>query len=257
MRLVVVTLFPGLIESYLSQGIVGRAAHRGLFTTELVDPRLFTEDRHRTVDDVPFGGGAGMVMKAEPLARAIESVEPVARRILLTPTGAPFRQVDAERLSRLDSVLFVCGRYEGIDGRVVEQLIDEEVSIGDFVVSGGELGALVVIDALVRLLPGALGNEDSAVHETFTSGLLEHAHYPRPAVWRGHAVPEVLLSGHHAEIERWRRRESLRLTAARRPDLLSRVLLSGEERRYVDALLKREESNDERPDGGREPSAAE
>ncbi len=252
MRLVVVTLFPGLIEGYLSQGIVGRAAARGLFTTTLVDPRAFTEDRHRTVDDVPFGGGAGMVMKPEPLARAIDSVEPVATRVLLSPTGRPFRQADAERFAKLGAVMCVCGRYEGIDRRVIDSHIDEELSIGDFVLSGGELGALVIIDAVVRLLPGALGNEQSAVHETFTSGLLEHAHYTRPAEWRGVSVPDVLLSGHHAEIERWRRRESLRLTAERRPELLNQVNLSGEERRFVDALLSVRSTNDERPDGGRE-----
>ncbi len=140
MRLVVVTLFPGLIEGYLSQGIVGRAAARGLFTTTLVDPRAFTEDRHRTVDDVPFGGGAGMVMKPEPLARAIDSVEPVATRVLLSPTGRPFRQADAERFARLGSVMCVCGRYEGIDRRVIDSHIDEELSIGDFVLSGGGAG---------------------------------------------------------------------------------------------------------------------
>jgi tRNA (guanine37-N1)-methyltransferase len=183
-----------------------------------------------------------MVMKAEPVALAIDSAGPVERRIVLSPGGRPLRQDDVKRLAGLSSLLLLCGRYEGVDDRVVQACVDEEVSLGDFVLSGGELGALCVIDAVVRLLPGALGNAESAEHESFSHGLLEHPHYTRPATWRGAPVPEVLLSGHHAEIERWRRRESLRRTALRRPELLSGVELSPEERRFIDALLVNEES---------------
>lgn len=242
MRFVLVSLFPTMLEAYLAEGIVGRARTRGVFTADLIDPRNFTTDRHRTVDDVPFGGGAGMVMKAEPVAQAIESAGPVTRRILLSPTGRTFTQRDAETLSKMNAVLLLCGRYEGIDGRVVERYIDDEISLGDFVLSGGELAALSIVDAVVRLLPGTLGNVESAAHESFSHGLLEHAHYTRPAIWRDVPVPEVLLSGHHAEIERWRRRESLRRTALRRPELLKNVSLSPEERRFIDALLVHEES---------------
>jgi tRNA (guanine37-N1)-methyltransferase len=242
MRFVVVTLFPGVVDAYLGEGIVGRARTRGIFSTTLIDPRTFTTDKHRTVDDVPFGGGAGMVMKPEPVAQAIESAGPVARRIMLSPGGRPLTQADVQRYAALDSLLLLCGRYEGIDDRVVKRFVDEEVSLGDFVLSGGELAGLCILDAVVRLLPGALGNVESAAHESFSHGLLEHPHYTRPAEWRGEAVPEVLLSGHHAEIERWRRRESLRRTAMRRPEMLHNVELAPDERRFVDALLVNEES---------------
>lgn len=240
MRFVLVTLFPGVVETYLAESIVGRARARGLFTADLIDPRAFTTDRHRTVDDVPFGGGAGMVMKAEPLALAIDSAGPVSRRVLLSPGGRPFHQADAEAFARLESLLLVCGRYEGIDERVVERYVDDEISLGDFVLTGGELAALCVVDSVVRLLPGALGNAESAVHESFSHGLLEHPHYTRPSVWRDVAVPEVLLSGHHAEIERWRRRESVLRTAKRRPELLKNVELTSEERKLTDAITVKE-----------------
>lgn len=242
MRFSIVTLFPGIIDAYLNEGIVGRARTRGLFESACIDPRSFTTDRHRTVDDVPFGGGAGMVMKAEPVALAIESAGPVGRRVMLTPGGRTFTQRDAVALAGLDSVLLLCGRYEGIDERVLSTFVDDELSLGDFVLSGGELAALCVVDAVVRLIPGALGNAESAAHESFTHGLLEHPHFTRPANWRGVEVPEVLLSGHHAEIDRWRRRESIRRTALRRPELLKTVELTPEERRFVDALMVHEES---------------
>lgn len=242
MRVAVVTLFPGAVEAYLEVGVVGRARAKGLFSADLIDPRAFTTDRHRTVDDVPFGGGAGMVMKAEPVALAIESAGPMAKRILLSPGGRPFTQALAASYAALDSLMLICGRYEGIDDRVVGQYVDEEVSLGDFVLSGGELAALCMVDAIVRLLPGALGNAESAVNESFSHGLLEHPHYTRPAEWRGLPVPEVLLSGHHAEIERWRRRESLKRTALRRPELLQTVELTSDERRFVAELLVNEES---------------
>lgn len=242
MRFVVVTLFPGVVEAYLNEGIVGRARARGLFSATTVDPRTYTSDRHRTVDDVPFGGGAGMVMKPEPVAQAIEAAGPVTRRVLLSPGGRPLTQADVQVFAGYESILLLCGRYEGIDDRVVQRFIDEEVSLGDFVLSGGELAGLCLVDAVVRLLPGALGNAESAENESFSHGLLEHPHYTRPADWRDEGVPEVLLSGHHAEIDRWRRRESIRRTAMRRPEMLQNVELTPDERRFVDALLVKEES---------------
>ena len=220
MRISVATLFPDLITRYMGEGVVGRALDRGLFSLDVVDFRDFTEDRYRTVDDVPFGGGAGMVLKPEPVARAIESVGPVERRILLSPSGRPFRQADAMAWSQLSSVLLVCGRYEGIDHRIRAHFIDETVSIGDYVLSGGELGALVVLDATLRQVPGVLGNAESVRHESFSGDVLEHPHYTRPAQWRGWSVPDVLLSGHHARIDGWRRQRSVERTAELRPDLL-------------------------------------
>lgn len=219
-RIIVLTLFPEVVRGYVSAGVIGRAIQRGQASVEAVDIRDFTTDRHRSADDVPFGGGAGMVMKPEPVARAIESVGPVGKRVFVTPAGRPFTQADAQEWSQLDSLLLLCGRYEGVDERVVEGYIDESVSIGDYVISGGELAALVVADATLRLVPGVLGNAESAENESFSAGLLEHPHYTRPATWRGEAVPEVLLSGHHARIAEWRHRESMRRTARRRPDLL-------------------------------------
>ena len=220
MRVSIATLFPDLITQYLSEGVLGRALNRGIFALDTVDFRAFTEDRYRTVDDVPFGGGTGMVLKPEPVARAIESVGAVDRRILLSPSGRPFRQADAEAWSKLGSLLLVCGRYEGIDQRIRAHFIDETVSIGDYVLSGGELGALVVLDATLRLVPGVLGNAASVRDESFASGLLEHPHYTRPAQWRGWSVPEGLLSGHHARINGWRQERALNRTAEIRPDLL-------------------------------------
>jgi tRNA (guanine37-N1)-methyltransferase len=243
-RFVVVTIFPQMFEGYLSQSIVGRALSKGHASVDFVDPRDFTTDRHRSVDDVPFGGGAGMVMKPEPLARALESIGAVDRRVLMTPTGRPFRQADAETWAGLESVVLVCGRYEGVDERVCRRLIDDEVSIGDFVMTGGELGALVVMDSTIRLLPGVLGNSASAASESFSEGLLEHPHYTRPAEWRGEAVPEVLLSGHHARIAEWRRRASIERTAQRRPDLLAAAALKEDERRLAEQIAG--ETEDER-----------
>ncbi len=222
MRISVATLFPGLITQYLGEGVLGRALDRGLFSLNLVDFRDFTEDRYRTVDDVPFGGGAGMVLKPEPVARAIESVGPVERTVLLSPSGRPFCQADAVEWAQLSSMLLVCGRYEGIDDRIRTHFIDETVSIGDYVLSGGELGALVVVDATLRQVPGVLGNAESVQHESFSDDVLEHPHYTRPAQWRGWSVPDVLLSGHHARIDGWRRQRSLERTAELRPDLLQK-----------------------------------
>lgn len=229
-RYTVLTLFPGIVDGYIAEGVIGRAVRRGIASVDAIDIRNSTTDKYRSVDDVPFGGGAGMVMKPEPIARAIESVGPVGRRIMLAPGGRPFCQADAEAWAQEDSLLLLCGRYEGIDARIEAEFIDDVVSIGDYVLSGGELAALVVIDAVMRLLPGVLGNADSARHESYTSGLLEHPHYTRPAEWRGIAVPPVLLSGHHANIAAWRRAESIKRTACLRPDLLLSAPLSDAER---------------------------
>lgn len=248
-RYTVLTLFPEIIRAYTEVGVVGRAVKRGLATVDTVDIRDFTDDRHRSVDDVPFGGGAGMVMKPEPVARAIEHVGQVDARILLTPSGRPFAQADARRWAACGSLLFLCGRYEGVDGRVAQRYIDDEVSIGDYVLSGGELAALVVIDAVMRLVPGVLGNAESAEHESFSSGLLEHPHYTRPAEWRGMAVPPVLLSGHHGQIETWRRAKALLRTARFRPDMLASVDLTVAERTRLLDRASRTEPEDEENDG--------
>lgn len=240
-RYAVLTIFPEVIHAYAQVGVIGRALKKGLAQLDVVDIRDFTEDRHRSVDDVPFGGGAGMVMKPEPVARAIESVGEGAHRVMLSPAGRPFTQADAQRWLAHDALVFLCGRYEGIDDRVIERYVDEQVSIGDYVLSGGELAALVLLDATLRLRPGVLGNAESAVHESFSAGLLEHPHYTRPAVWRGEAVPPVLLSGHHAQVEAWRREQALLRTAQFRPDLFASVELTPAEReRILDRISRGE-----------------
>jgi tRNA (guanine37-N1)-methyltransferase len=240
----VVTIFPGMIAGPTSDGIVGRAASAGLVRIETHDLRRHTDDRHRTTDDSPFGGGPGMVMKAEPFFRAVDAIgaRPGERRtvVVLSPRGAPFDQARAARYATLDRLVLLCGRYEGIDERVREGLGAEEVSVGDFVLTGGEVAALAVIEATVRLLPGALGDEGSAGADSFSDGVLDFPHYTRPAVVRGQAVPEVLLSGDHGRIQRWRRKEALRATRERRPELLRSAPLSADDR----ALLHEIESEE-------------
>lgn len=249
MKCSIITIFPEMFPGYLGESVIGRALKQGLATLECVDPRAFTTDRHRSVDDVPFGGGAGMVMKPEPLAKAIESVGPCDKKILLAPAGRTFTQADAWAWSQLDHITLVCGRYEGVDERVRDTLIDDVVSIGDYVLTGGEVAAMVILDAAIRLIPGVLGNADSLAQESHGGdGLLEHPHYTRPSDWRGRKVPEVLLSGHHARIEGWRRRASLERTARWRPDILNCVELTPEEARWV------EEAREENP--GETPLAA-
>ena len=223
----VVTLFEELVAGYLAGSILGRAQSAGLIEVAYRNPRDFTTDRHRSVDDGPFGGGAGMVMLPEPLALAVDDLRsvarPPARVVLLGPAGRPFDQEIAAEYAQLGSVALVCGRYEGVDERVAEHVVDEELSIGDYVITGGELGAMVVIDAVSRLLPGVLGNEQGPGEESFMGEpLLEHPQYTRPRSWRGHDVPDVLLSGHHAEIARWRRQQRVARTRERRPDLWAR-----------------------------------
>ncbi len=219
MKVSVITIFPEFFLSPLDISIVERAIASGALEVELVDLRDFTHDTHRTVDDAPFGGGAGMVMKIGPIAECLDSL-PAARRVVLTPAGVPLTQDHLDRWAEEDHMILLCGRYEGIDQRVTDHLMDEEVSLGDFVLAGGEVAALAVIEGLARLMPDVLGNPRSVEHESFRDGLLEEGQYTRPAEFRGWAVPEVLLSGNHAAIERWRHEERLRRTARVRPDML-------------------------------------
>ncbi|MBI4430166.1 MAG: tRNA (guanosine(37)-N1)-methyltransferase TrmD [Candidatus Omnitrophica bacterium] len=218
----VLTLFPGMFKGPLEESILKIAEKKGLVRIRIHDIRAYTTDRHKKADDKPFGGGPGMVMKAEPIFRAIEDIcDGPSRKIYLTPDGKPFTQSVAKRLSEEPRILLLCGHYEGVDQRVREHLMDEEISIGGFVMTGGEIPALCVIDALVRLVPGVLGNVASLDHESFNDGLLDYPHYTRPRAFRGHAVPEVLISGNHEEVEKWRRKQALQRTKNRRPDLLS------------------------------------
>jgi tRNA (guanine37-N1)-methyltransferase len=233
----VITIFPGMVEAVLAAGVIGRARERGLLDIRVRDLRDYTDDRHRTVDDVPYGGGPGMVMKPEPLWRAVEAVTqergPASAVVLMTPQGRPFTDAVAREMSRLERLIIICGRYEGVDERVAEALVTHEISIGDYVLTGGELPALVVLDAVTRLVPGVVGDAASVEADSFARGLLDHPHYTRPAEFRGRVVPDVLLSGHHAAIERWRREESVRRTAQRRPDLLEHAELTDDERRAI------------------------
>jgi tRNA (guanine37-N1)-methyltransferase len=240
----VVTIFPRMIEGPLTDGIVGRAQAAGLVRVATHDLREHTEDRHRTTDDAPFGGGPGMVMKAEPFFRAVEALGSAdgERRavVVLSPRGTPFRQTAAARYAALDRLVLLCGRYEGIDERVIEGLRAEEVSIGDFVLTGGEVAALAVIEAVVRLVPGALGDEASAAADSFSDGLLDHPHYTRPSVVRGLSVPGDLLTGDHGKIRLWRRKQALRATRERRPDLLDKAPLSAEDLRLLEEIASEE-----------------
>jgi tRNA (guanine37-N1)-methyltransferase len=223
MRFDVITIFPEIFRGVFEFGIIRRALEAKLIEINIHDLRDFTSDRHHMVDDRPFGGGAGMVMKPEPLFRAVEAIgydAPNLRVVLMSPQGRLFDQRMAERLSQDERLLLICGRYEGIDERVIETLVTEEISIGDYVLSGGEIPSMVVVDAVTRLLPGALGCEQSAEQDSFSSGLLDYPHYTRPAAYRGLKVPDILLSGHHAEIEKWRRQKALEKTLRCRPDLL-------------------------------------
>ncbi len=231
MRIDILTLFPEMFRGPLDASIVARAREQGIAQIELHNFRDWTTDKHRRVDDDPYGGGAGMVMKPEPLFAAVEAVqdeaEPAGRVVLLTPQGRLLTQEIVEELAEQPRLLLVCGRYEGFDERIREHLADDEISIGDYVLSGGEPAAIVLVEALVRRLPGALGSEESLDEESHTHGLLEYPHYTRPAEFRGWPVPDILLSGNHPEVAKWRRRQSLLRTAQRRPDLLSRALKNG------------------------------
>jgi tRNA (guanine37-N1)-methyltransferase len=234
-RVDVLTIFPEMLRSPLEHSILKRAQEFGKLEVRLIDIRAFSTDRHRMVDDMPYGGGAGMVMKPEPIFRAVEQLATdgddagPGRIILMTPQGEPFSQERARELAQEDHLVLLCGRYEGVDERVREHLVTDELSIGDYVLTGGELPALVVLDAVARLIPGVLGDEESPKHDSFTDDLLEYPHYTRPADFRGWTVPDVLLSGHHEEVDRWRRRQSLLRTLVRRPDLFRRHKLTEEE----------------------------
>ena len=232
MKIEVFSLLPEVMAPYLSASILGKAQETGLFEIDLHNIRDYSRDRHLTTDDEPYGGGGGMVMKPEPLFEAVETVLgnelAETRVVLLTPQGRPFTQAVARELAALPRLALICGRYEGVDERVREHLADDEISIGDYVLTGGELPALVVIDAVIRLLPGALGDEQATAHDSHSQGLLEGPHYTRPAEFRGWEVPEVLRSGDHARIAAWRREQSLRRTEERRPDLLKNMDLDSE-----------------------------
>lgn len=239
MKIWVLTLFPEMFQGPLSTSILKRAKEKGLFDYQLVNFRDFAKDRHRTVDDTPYGGGAGMVLKPEPVFAAVDSIMAQANscpyRILTTPQGEPFNQRLAKELAAKEELLFICGHYEGYDERI-RSLADREISIGDYVLTGGELATMVMIDAIVRLIPGALGDEQSAQNDSFSEGLLDYPQYTKPAVFRGLAVPEILLSGHHARIAAWRRRQALQRTAERRPDLFAKLDLTAEEREMLQQM---------------------
>ena len=242
MKIHILTLFPDMFAGPLAESIIGRAIDQGLVSIDVYNIRDYTRDKHRVVDDSPYGGGPGMVLKPEPVFEAVEAVRgdtevPV---ILLTPQGRLFNQRVAEELAGQGEIILICGHYEGVDERVREHLVTDEVSIGDYVLSGGEFAAMVVVDAVVRQLPGALGSEESVGDDSHSNGLLEYPQYTRPQSFRGWEVPQVLLSGNHAEIERWRRGQSLKRTAERRPDLMERAALSDEDRNLM-ARMEREE----------------
>jgi tRNA (guanine37-N1)-methyltransferase len=253
-RIDVLTLFPETFSGPLQASILGRALSSGVASVELHDIRDYAHDRHSVVDDYAYGGGPGMVMKPEPLAEAIESVQamaqPPGRVILMTPQGRLFRQEVVDELAQAERLVIVCGHYEGVDERIREHLIDDEISIGDYVLSGGEVAALVVIDAVVRRLPGTLGSAESLLEESHSDGLLEYPQYTRPAEFRGWLVPDILLSGNHGEIARWRRRQRIVRTARRRPDLLEKACLSEDEQRLAAETLANaaDTINEDKPD---------
>jgi len=242
MQFDIVTIFPSLIEAGLGEGVVSRGVERGLLNVAVHDLRRWTTDRHRTVDDMPYGGGPGMVMKAEPLMRAVSEIRETRGTpgsvVLLSPQGRTFSQVEAERLVRLEHIVLLCGRYEGMDERVRDMVATEEISIGDYVLSGGELAALVMVDVVSRLVPGVVGDEQSVAQDSFSRGLLDYPHYTRPAEIAGHRVPDVLLSGHHADVRRWRRKAALVRTLDRRPDLIAAATLDDEDRALLDEIRR-------------------
>jgi tRNA (guanine37-N1)-methyltransferase len=256
MRFDIVTIFPAMVEQALGAGIIGRAIERGTLQVAVRDLRDFTTDRHRVVDDVPYGGGPGMVLKPEPLFRALDAIERGSASkplvLLTSPQGTQLTQEIAQRLSAARHIVVLCGRYEGVDERVRSR-VDEEISIGDYVVSGGELPAVVIVDAVSRLVPGVVGDEQSVAEDSFSRGLLDFPHYTRPAEIAGAAgeagaavlkVPDVLLSGNHAEIRRWRKRQALSRTLARRPDLLRAATLDSEEQQILRELKEQEDGRD-------------
>lgn len=235
----VLTLFPEMIQQTLSHSIMGRAQKEGHISVEAINIRDYTLNKQKHVDDYPYGGGAGMVMQAQPIYDAYQSIVEKAqgaRVVYMTPQGRPFTQRIAEELSQEENLVFLCGHYEGIDERIIEEIVTDEISLGDFVLTGGELAAITIIDAVSRLVPGVLGKEDSFADESFSDGLLEYPQYTRPPVFHGKEVPEILLSGHHANIAKWRREQSLIRTVKKRPDLLETAELTAKERQFVERL---------------------
>jgi tRNA (guanine37-N1)-methyltransferase len=239
MRIDVLTLFPAMFEEVFAASILGKAKDKGIVSLQAVNFRDYSNNKHNTVDDAPYGGGGGMVLKAEPIFSAVEALAQdggsAPRIILMCPQGEPYSQRKAEELSKESHLIFICGHYEGFDERIREHLVTDEISIGDYVLTGGELAAMVVIDSVARLLPGVLGNEMSAVTDSFSTGLLEYPHYTRPASFRDWNVPDILISGHHINVANWRRKQSLRRTWQRRPELLTKVELTMEERQWIQA----------------------
>ncbi|MBW2631674.1 MAG: tRNA (guanosine(37)-N1)-methyltransferase TrmD [Deltaproteobacteria bacterium] len=235
----ILSVFPEMFQSTLGSSLIKRSIENGLVEVNLHNIRDYTRDRHRTTDDTPYGGGGGMVMKVEPVASALKAIVPAGDKtlvILLSPQGETFKQKIAEELSQYSRIVLVCGHYEGIDERIREHLIDRELSIGDYVLSGGELPAMIVVDAVSRLVPGFVGNSESVLYDSFSTGLLEGPHYTRPREYESWKVPEVLLSGHQKKIDEWRRRESLKRTLQRRPDMLKQSDLTKEDRRMLEEL---------------------
>jgi tRNA (guanine37-N1)-methyltransferase len=242
MKCDVITIFPEIFHAYFNGGVLGKALQKEIIEVKVHDLRDYTKDKHRTVDDYPYGGGAGMVMKPEPFFDAVKTACPerAGRRVvMLSPAGEKFDQHMAEELSgEIRRIIFLCGRYEAIDERVRMAIVDDEISIGDYILTGGELAALVIIDAVARIIPGVLGDERSAEEDSFSSGILDYPHYTRPPVFGDMPVPEVLLSGNHKEISLWRRKEALRRTLERRPELLDRIKLSDEDYRLISELRR-------------------
>ncbi len=246
MRFDCLTLFPEMMRAVLEESIIGRAGKEGILDIRYINIRDFAENKHNRVDDYPYGGGEGMVMQAMPIYRAWQSVtengSKKAKVIYLSPQGRVFDQATAVRLAEEEHLVLLCGHYEGVDERVLEEIVDEEISLGDFVLTGGEIPAMALIDAVGRLIPGVLSSEEAYVHESHFDGLLEHPQYTRPPECLGRSVPEVLLSGHHKNIIEWKRRESIRRTMQKRPDMLEKALLSKEERQWIERI-KEENKN--------------
>ena len=244
----VVSLFPDMFAPFTQQGVIGRAVKSGTLSVDTFNPRDFTHDRHRTVDDRPYGGGPGMLMMVKPLTDAIQAAKKVggenSKVIYLSPQGKPLDQAGAQRLANIDRTILICGRYEGIDERVIERHVDEEISIGDYVLSGGELPAMVLMDAVARLVPGVLGHKASAVEDSFTDGLLDCPHYTRPEILDGQKVPDVLLSGNHEKIRQWRLMQSLGRTWQRRPELLNHLALTEEQQRLLELFQAQLQQDD-------------
>lgn len=245
-RFDVLTLFPEMFHGFLTTSIIRKAHEKGLIETNVTNFRQFATDKHQTVDDSPYGGGGGMVLKPQPLFDAVDHLVKGATELppilLMSPQGAPFTQKKAEELAKHSHLIILCGHYEGYDERIRQHLATEEISIGDFVLTGGELPAMIIIDSVSRLIPGVLGNRSSAVTDSFSTGLLEYPHYTRPAEYRGMKVPDILLSGHHANVEKWRRQQSLERTWTRRPDLLESAPLTDEDRVFLRMLDQKKRS---------------